>query len=212
MLVNVIKKFGNKEILNNVSFEFNNKTALVGLNVVGKTTLIKILLGLEDVQSGEVKFDVKDVSVCLSENILPEYLTINEIANVFQFNKENLHNLLVNFSILEYKNTLIKNLSLGTSKKMNLIVALLTKRKYLILDEPTNGLDYQSLQYLKTILSKDKRELLLISHDFSFFEKFIDNIAILKNKQIVEHESIKNLILKKQKNSLEEVLNEYLDK
>lgn len=206
MINNVTKKFGDKIILEEINFSFDKKTALVGLNGVGKTTLIKILVGLDNQYEGEVTIE-KDVSLCLSENILPDYITIQELISSQKLNHQELLKLLDQFDVSTYKNTLIKNLSLGTQKKMNIIYSLLVKRNKIILDEPTNGLDYQSIYNLINILKKDNRDMLLVSHDFNFISKTCDNIAILYDKKIIDNDSIENILKKYSKSNLEEVFN-----
>lgn len=206
MLKNVTKNFGKKVVLEEVTFSFEKKTALVGLNGVGKTTLLKILVGLDDKFVGDV--DVEDnVSLCLSDNILPEYITIQELISAQKLCNSELLRLLDKFDVKSYKNTLIKDLSLGTQKKMNIIYSILVKREKIILDEPTNGLDYQSLYNLINILNADKREMLVVSHDFNFINKICDNVAILYDKKIIDNSSIEDILLKYDKNNLEEVFN-----
>lgn len=200
------KKFGNKVILKDLTFSFEKKTALVGLNGVGKTTMIKILVGLDNHYDGEVDV-LNNISLCLSENILPDYITIQELVSSQKLSNLELLKLLDKFDVSSYKNTLIKNLSLGTQKKMNIIYALLIKRDKIIFDEPTNGLDYQSIYNLITILNKDKREMLLVSHDFNFIEKTCDNIAILYDKKIIDNAPIDVILKKYGKPNLEEVFN-----
>lgn len=211
MLKNVNKAFGKKSILENITFDFENKTALVGLNGVGKTTLMRILIGLDTEFSGEVKI-IKNASVVFSENILPEYITIKELCQSQNLNLDNMDKYLEMFSVTQYKNTLIKNLSLGSSKKMNIIFALLIEKEYLIMDEPTNGLDYQSIYNLSKILKEDKRILLLISHDFNFIKNVCDKIAILYEKKLLENLKINDLLQKYKKTDIESVFNYLVDR
>lgn len=210
MLKNVSKYFGDKLIFEDVSFDFESKAALVGLNGVGKTTLMRVLLGLENCSSGEVKV-IEDASVVFSENILPEFITIFELCKSTGLDLVKLDNYLELFDVNKYKNVLIKDLSLGTCKKMNIIFGLLINKKYLILDEPTNGLDYQSIYNLGKILSEDKRKVLLISHDFNFINKVCDTISILYKSKLIDNCSIDDLLLKYDKSSIEDVFNHLVE-
>lgn len=206
MIKKLIKKYGSTVILDNIDFNFFGKCALVGLNGVGKTTLLKVLIGLDKDYEGDVN-KLTDASVIFSENILPDYVTIYELVRSQKLSVQHLDLYLSLFDVDNYKNKLIKNLSLGTSKKMNIIYGLLVTRKYILLDEPTNGLDYKSRYNLVKILKEDKRQILLISHDFNFIEQVCENIAILNNQKIIENTSIEGLLKKYNKSGLEEVFN-----
>lgn len=210
MLKNVSKSFGKNQVLENINFEFDKNTALVGLNGVGKTTLMRILLGIDKKISGEVKV-ISDASVAFSDNVLPEYITILELVKSANLDLNKFEDMLKKFDVEKYKNTLIKNLSLGTKKKMNIIFSLLLKRDYLIMDEPTNGLDYQSIYNLTNILKKDTRIKLIISHDFNFIDKVCDNVAILYKKKLIENANKKQLLEKYNKENLEEIFNYLVD-
>lgn len=172
--------------------------------------MLRILLGLDNKFEGEVN-KVTNCSVAFSDNILPDYITISElwICSKLDFSKLDLY--LQKFNVEKYKNTLIKNLSLGTKRKMNIIFALLINNRYIIMDEPTNGLDYQSIYNLTKILVDDDRIKLIVSHDFNFINKVCDNVAILYDKHIIENDSKEVLLSKYGKNNLEEIFNYLVD-
>ena len=167
-----------KSIIDNFSFEFEeNKTYIIcGENGKGKTTLIKLILGLLQPEEGTV--ERKNVSVV---GYVPDYnglydgLTVKD--NIFFrlgiYNKkvhaveDKLQEWSKKYALQKYMDTPVKELSLGTQKKAALLCTLLTEPDVLVLDEPTGGLDKKAKEELVEILKtyQDKMTIITVTHD-----------------------------------------------
>lgn len=182
---NINKKFNNNEILKNVNFNLfeKEKVALVGLNGVGKTTIVNIINKIIDADDGKVTIH-KKVATCYSSTFLPQCISIYELIKYRNLSQTKLDEFLKMFDIEKYKHTFIENLSSGTKKKMDLIFTLLKEVEFVILDEPTVALDFVSVIKLSEYIKNDTRTYLVISHDFGFLNQFINKVILLKDRQI----------------------------
>lgn len=100
-----------------------------------------------------------------------------------------VRNILGNLNIKDddiYK--LVKDLSGGEKVKISLAKVILSDANFLILDEPTNFLDIQSIEGLEKMLKAYKGTVLLVSHDKKFLDDVVDNIIIIKNKKIIQYD------------------------
>lgn len=196
---NLDKSF-NVPILKNVNFEINKgeKVALVGLNGVGKSTLVNIINKIIPQDNGEIQVDNNEISTCFTTNELPDYISITELIRFRKWDKKKLSELLNYFNAQKYEHTLIKNLSSGTQKKMNLIYTLLNPVQLIILDEPTTVLDFETTANLSEYIKNDSRTYLVISHDFGFLNYFTTKYLVLSEQTITktienkEKEQLKN--------------------
>ncbi|MBN1603462.1 MAG: ABC transporter ATP-binding protein [Chitinispirillaceae bacterium] len=188
-----------------LSFHTNETTALVGSNGSGKTTLIKILLQQLVQFSGEYCIDtmsVRDVTGSVMHRfgigyapefpVLDEKLTGLEIMHVIReiysletdaFN-ERLKQLKAHLQVENWFETSpCSDYSQGMRKKVSLIIAFLSAKRYLIIDEPTNGLDPLAIFGLKKLLLQYTGEgmgVLVSSHMLDFVEKVATSIIILR--------------------------------
>lgn len=194
------KKFGDVCVLNNLSLtvEPGEIFGILGLNGIGKTTLFKCILGLISRNSGEIFYKGKGLdSHLIHEKIgyLPEfYLPPGELTG---FEYLRLLSLAVSgprpdIEALFRKTDLdsskpIRDYSRGMIQRLGLAISLLKNPEFIILDEPTLGLDplarQNLLDWLKE-LNQQGQTILLSSHDFSQVEKLCQHIAVLHDKQI----------------------------
>jgi ABC-2 type transport system ATP-binding protein len=195
------KSFGKVNILNKLSLSVEEKEifGVLGLNGIGKTTLFKCLLGLLNRSAGEVSYkgnalDQKTIHAkigYLPEFYLPpgeltgkEYLKLLSMA--VSGDRPDIDSLLSKTSLSPDKP--IKDYSRGMIQKLGLAIALLKSPEFIILDEPTLGLDPLSrqnlLDWLKE-LNQQQKTILLSSHDFSQIEKVCSRVAVLHDKQIL---------------------------
>lgn len=197
-----------KEIINinKLTLEFDSFGifGLLGHNGAGKTTLFKLLLNLIETNSGNIYFDenlyyTKDkvsISYMPENNGLYESLTVMQNikfrgrANGLSKKeiKDESEKLLKRFSLLNKSNEKVQNLSNGMKKKVALIATLITKPKVILLDEPTNGINPESLLEIIDIvkeLKKYKSIVIISSHDLQFIQRVADEIFILEEGHLV---------------------------
>ncbi len=204
------KRFGRKEVLRGISFSINQKDVfgLVGKSGCGKTTLLKILMGLIPLDRGDITFENlkfrrklnylrKNTGYASQEDTLFDELTIKENAYFFgklyglkkKQIKLNLGELLVLLGLDGFENFEIRSLSGGMNKRANLLISLIHSPRLLILDEPTVGLDSllrKSIwQYIKKI-NESGTTILVTSHLLDELENNCNKIAIMKKGKIAE--------------------------
>ena len=198
--------------LNDVSFSYDQKTmvlrhanftfhpqhhyALKGTNGAGKTTLVKLLLGLIAPSSGQIHRPA-DITIGYlpDHNGVYPYLTVLQniqfrlgIYNIaFKEQRNHVEQLLTLFSITQYKDVSVSQLSMGTKKKLALICALVVRGDILILDEPTIGLDEASrinlLHFLVHELPVDSL-LLCITHDKDWLASGHFETIVVENGEV----------------------------
>ena len=196
-------KKGNN-ILSQLSLDLNKNeiVGLIGLNGAGKTTLIKILSGLlEGYNADSISFDGKPVNfrdnkfknqryTVFSEDSSFGYFTFREyLSYVFSaYGKKptDVSELVSGFHFEEYENKLLKDLSMGNRRKVNLITAFTLKTPLLFLDEPVNGLDFQSTEFLYSLISDYNQHgtLLFSSHILESITLTSDRVMVLENGRI----------------------------
>ncbi len=207
-IANLSKKFGENNVLDNISFEVEKGEifGLIGLNGVGKTTMIKIILGLLEQDSGvsqiyEINSSNKDARQNLSflpEKFYPsqqlkgrEFLEITCSYYKRQFNFSEavkIANLLkLNPEVLNNK---VSSYSKGMGQKLGLMSAFLTGSPFLMLDEPMSGLDPSARIALKETMidfvkSNPNNTIFFSSHILSDIDEICDRIAILHNSKII---------------------------
>ena len=173
------KQYGNKFVLTGIDFQLDegNKVALVGANGIGKSTLIKILSGLEENDGGDI-FLAKDKTLAYlpQEVIDPEEVAIDYIT------KDGIpaHKAFPVLSGLGLQQNLserkMKELSGGQQTKVLLTKFLLDEADILLLDEPTNNLDIPSIIWLEEYLSASRKAMIIISHDLAFLNKVANRV------------------------------------
>ncbi len=179
-----------KTIISDFSYEFEDRKSYIiyGENGRGKTTLIKLILGLIKPNAGTIQKD-KEVTIGYvpDYNGLYENLTLKD--NIFfrlgLYNKkfdnvrENFEQWSKAYSLTQYMDVYVRELSLGTKKKAALLCTLLTSPQVLVLDEPTGGLDEKAKEELINILKKLQNEMMIITvtHD-EYYIKSLDSTFI----------------------------------
>lgn len=211
---NLCKSFGKRQILKNVSFSINEGDilAFIGPNGSGKTTTIKLILGLQRIDSGEVSINGKDITKDFEEAISkvgaivenPDsymYLTgwqnLRLIANYYDNISDDDINEVVKYVGLESRiNDLVSKYSLGMRQRLGIARALLNKPNILILDEPTNGLDPEGIKDLRVLLKRlasDGMGILISSHNLAELESFCNKVCIIDSGVIIETSEVNTL-------------------
>ncbi|MDF2944699.1 MAG: transporter ATP-binding protein [Herbinix sp.] len=191
------KSYSKKNVINKSNFELkNNKISFImGPNGSGKTTLIKCMYDMEDYH-GNISFNstsveqVRDKSLVIWDDC-PFYTNLSGIDNLIIFSegkktKKQIINIAKSFIDYELLITKVKKYSYGQKKKLALILIDILEPEYLIMDEITNGLDYDAIRNLKDYIRNwsKKMTILLTGHQFGFYNDLIDDLFIIKNNQI----------------------------
>lgn len=199
----IVKRFGKLEVLRGIDLEVvpGRVTAIVGPNAAGKTTLIKLLLGLAFPDSGQIFFDGlligadpgyrSRIGYMPQMARFPENLTGAELLQIVADLRGGalaLEDDLVESLALECElGKPLRTLSGGTRQKLNAAVAFRFRPELLILDEPTAGLDPISSGILKDrILSErgDGKTVIITSHVMSELDELADDVAFLADGRI----------------------------
>ncbi len=218
------KQFGELEVLKGIDFEVvpGSITAVLGPNGSGKTTLIKSLLGMVFPNDGHIFLDGYQLNgkATYRNKIgylpqiarFPENLTPRELITMVGSVRPAARNdqkLIELFELESYLDKKLANLSGGTRQKINLVLALMFDSPYLILDEPTTGLDPKALQVLKQVLldyHKVGKTILITSHILSFVEEVADEVVFLLEGKIQYQGKVDALKEKTQSDSLESAI------
>ena len=209
---NLKKYYGNKLGIEDVSLKINEGEiyGFIGPNGAGKSTTIRTLLGLINKNSGTIYFnnkelDMNDIETKKMIGYLPSEInlysdmTVKELLNYHEsFYDKDIHKnrikLVKLFKIDENKK--IEELSLGNSKKVGIVLALMHEPKLVILDEPTSGLDPIMQNILHDILKEEKTKgttILYSSHILSEVSNLCDKIGFIKNGKIIKEDTIENI-------------------
>jgi ABC-2 type transport system ATP-binding protein len=187
----------NKYILNNISFTIKKgeRVAIIGLNGSGKTTLFKCISGLITNYKGEI-IDNQNVGYLFDELQLPNYLKVKDFYALHDIKKNELTESFIRFE--DFKNKNFNNLSLGYKKRLAFLGLL--NKEILLLDEPFNGLDFESLDILLSYIKNDFNKTYLIStHQVLHIEQICTHVIFMKNGKASE------------KFEIGEVINQYED-
>lgn len=210
---NITKSFKNKQILKGIDLVVNKGDiiGLLGLNGEGKSTLIKIILGILSQDSGEVKrnFEIKsDVGVMLQEISMPEKMKVYEWLDMvkrFSTNSKSVESVLDSVNLRTVKNKYCDSLSGGQQRRVQFATAIINNPKVLILDEPTVGMDVVSKkafwETLNTFSFSKDLTIILISHDMEEVSEFCNRVLILSKGLLVSDSKMTNVQDKIEKRS-----------
>lgn len=192
-----------KNVLSELSLEIGRGevVGLIGLNGAGKTTLIKILSGLHEGFSckafwlgNPLKFREKSFKdsryTVFAEDDSFSYFTFWEylsyVSTAYKKQTGDVSSLVQGFHFEDYRDVLLKDLSTGNKKKAFLITAFALQPELLILDEPVNGLDFQSTEFLYQLIAGYKKygTVLFSSHILESITLTCDRVLVLEKGQI----------------------------
>lgn len=209
---NLCKRFGKKQILKDVSFEIDEKDilAFIGPNGSGKTTTIKLILGLQNIDSGSVKingYDVKKDFVKSIEKVgaivenpdtymyLSGWQNLKLVANLYKgVTDDDLKTIVKTVGLENRIHDKVSKYSLGMRQRLGIARALINKPNLLVLDEPTNGLDPEGIKDLRILLkglAKEGMGILISSHNLAELESFCNKVLIIDNGVILEKSEVK---------------------
>ena len=194
----VSKSFDGKVILNDFNYIFSRyeKLGIVGDNGVGKSTYIKLLLDRIQPDSGyfEIGETVKFGYYCQEGIHFDEGKkvidAIRDVAEHIYFDEKHHYSASQFLQLFLFSPTdqqkLIEKLSGGEKRRLYLAMVLMSKPNFLILDEPTNDLDIQTLEILEDYLSKFSGCLIVISHDRFFMDRCVDHTFVFMGDGVIK--------------------------
>ena len=229
-LKNIDYSYGEKRVLNNISFCIKEGTfsVLLGLNGAGKSTIFSLITRLQSLTSGEISINnysikdysnaLKDLGIVFQEPTLDLDLTVKQ--NLYYYGslkglnfKETIKSIEDEIKKLELENILdtqVRKLNGGHRRRVEILRALINKPKLLLLDEPTVGLDLKSrfdiLNYVKDLVHTKNISVLWITHLFDEVEQN-DNVTVIKAGQIVESGIVKDIVEKYKQENLVDTFN-----
>ncbi|MCR4586260.1 MAG: ABC transporter ATP-binding protein [Lachnospiraceae bacterium] len=195
-----------KKVLKDFSIELgkNEIVGLIGLNGAGKTTFVKVLTGLlKTFEAEEIKFEAAELDfrneafkksryAVFAEDDSFKYFTFREymeyVSGAYGVKMQDTGEMVKGFNFSEYENTLLKDLSTGNRKKAFLITAFALLPRLLLLDEPVNGLDFTSTEYLYGLIAgyKEYGTILFSSHILESITLTSDRVLVLENGAIAK--------------------------
>jgi len=187
---NVCKAFGDKVILKDFEYNFTRyeKMGIVGNNGTGKSTFVKMLLGLEPHDSGTIEigetvrfghYSQEGMKFREDQKVIDAVRDIAEYVDMGGGEKLSAGQFLQHFLFPpEEQYSYIYKLSGGERRRLYLCTVLMKSPNFLILDEPTNDLDIVTLQILEEYLKNFKGCLIIVSHDRYFMDKVVDHLLV----------------------------------
>ncbi|ANU08959.1 ABC transporter ATP-binding protein [Planococcus antarcticus DSM 14505] len=212
---NLSKTIGKKKIIKNLNLDLHKGqiTGFLGPNGAGKTTTIRMMVGLMKPTEGDVLIDGQSVKHHFEESIEkvgvivenPEmYKYMSGYKNLLHFSrmhkgisKERIDEVVKQVGMQKRIKEKVGSYSLGMRQRLGLAQALLHDPKFLILDEPTNGLDPSGIRefriYLQKIAQENDVAIFVSSHLLSEIELLCDRIAIIQNGELIDIKSVNEL-------------------
>ena len=194
----VCKRFGDKVILNDLEYTFARyeKLGIVGDNGVGKSTFIKLLLGQLQPDSGSFEigetvrfgyYSQEGIQFNPDKKVID---AVRDIAEEVYFDERNHYSAsqFLNMFLFTVRDQqkLIAKLSGGEQRRLYLATVLMRKPNFLILDEPTNDLDIQTLGVLEDYLAKFKGCVIIVSHDRFFMDRTVDHTWVFQGDGVIK--------------------------
>ncbi|MBY7142185.1 ABC transporter ATP-binding protein [Virgibacillus sp. NKC19-3] len=198
----ITKKYGRKKVLHDVSFTANKGeiTCLIGINGVGKTTILNAIMALTPINGGQILMNGEKIKKGSYEKVtfIPDAITMlpeMTIADATQFmrdfydnwNQERAMELLTFFK-LEGRER-ISDLSKGNTAKVNLLLGLALDVDFLLMDEPFSGIDIFSREQIAEVFAShlvEDRGVIITTHEINDIEHLIDKVVLLDNGAVLK--------------------------
>lgn len=198
----ITKKFGRKKILNGVSFTANKGeiTCLIGINGVGKTTILNAIMALTPINGGQILINGEEINKHSYEKVtfIPDAITMPaqmRISQAMEFmndfydcwNQKRATELMNFFKLNE--NDRISALSKGNTAKVNLLLGLAMDVDYILMDEPFSGIDIFSREQIADVFTShliEDRGVVITTHEINDIEHLIDKVVLLDNGVVLK--------------------------
>ena len=201
----LVKDFGGVRVLHDISFDcqVGQITGLIGPNGSGKTSVMRLLTALSASGGGTAHFagrryaDLdnpgREVGVLLDATAhhpgRSVYETIRIAGMLMEVSKDRVHEVIATVGLSSVRRRRFGALSLGMKQRVGLAIAILGRPRFLILDEPVNGLDVESIQWLRQLLVTFCREsagtVLMSSHLLQELESYVDHVVMINQGRVV---------------------------
>lgn len=196
------KSFKNKEVLKGVSFtiEEGDKVALLGNNGAGKSTLLKIIAGQLQANAGSIETTLDfqtEIGMMPQGDILIDDLKVGDLVllkcYMNQLEDIDIDALLKMVELEDFKNQYVLGLSGGQKRRLSLLLTILNEPRLIFLDEPTTGMDLESVDNFWHLLEEQKFTSVVVTHDFNQIDHFFTKVLILKDGRIAAQESVEEI-------------------
>lgn len=228
---NVSKTYTNKKVVNNISFILNKPTifGFLGTNGAGKTTSIRMLLGIIKMDSGSITLDGRPITrkkinfgyMPEERGLYPKITIYNQLmffSELKGINKKeadiSINYWLKKLDMMEYINMEAEKLSKGNQQKIQFILAVMNNPDLIVLDEPFSGLDPVNTEQLKNVvldLVKKGKYIIMSSHQMNQIEEFCSDILILDKGKCVLQGNLKEIKDNYQTNKVEIITNKNIE-
>ncbi|SFK18863.1 ABC-2 type transport system ATP-binding protein [Marinilactibacillus piezotolerans] len=201
-VIDIHKNFGRKKVLNGVSFtaDKGDITCLIGINGVGKTTILNSIMNLTPIKKGEILIDgqpqspsmynkiafIPDASIILPGMTVQE--AIDFMKDYYSVWNDKRAKDLIRFFRLKATDK-IQDLSKGNQAKINLLVGLSLDVDYILMDEPFSGIDIFTREQIAEVFSSrlvEDRGVLITTHEIADIEHLIDKVVLLDDGAIIK--------------------------
>ena len=198
----ITKNFGRKKILKGVSFTAKKGeiTCLIGINGVGKTTILNAIMALTPINKGEILINGETINKKTFENVtfIPDAITMlphMKISEAMDFmndfytcwNQERAMELLGFFRLNETDR--ISSLSKGNTAKVNLLLGLAMDVDFVLMDEPFSGIDMFSREEIAKVFTShliENRGVIITTHEIGDIEHLIDKVVLLDDGIVIK--------------------------
>lgn len=202
------KIYNNKEVVNNINLSIDEGKVFgfLGKNGAGKSTFINMITDLCRPTRGEYQLNVsrgkRDIGVLPDYSSFYDNLTgeahLKYFCNILKIKitKKEISNLFDSVGLSDGLNLKVKKYSFGMKKKLGIAQAVVNKPKVLFLDEPTSGVDANSILTIHNLIidiAKKGTTVFLTSHNLDEIEKLCDEIAIMDNGKIIKQGNVEKL-------------------
>lgn len=229
---NISKSYGEKKVVNNVSFDIpkGKVVSLIGPNGAGKSTALNMITRLIDRDDGQVLLDGKDISkfkskdlskrisILTQSNNINMKLTVKELVTFGRFpysgnninaeDHKHIDNAIEYMKLTEYENRFIDELSGGERQRAYIAMIIAQDTEYIFLDEPTNNLDiYHSSNIMKIarkLCDELNKTVVIVLHEINFASFYSDFIAAFKNGELYKFGTVEEVM---NKENLKELYN-----
>lgn len=202
-LKNVVKKYKKLRALDDVSLEIKEGriTCLLGINGVGKSTMMKAIMGLIPIDSGEILIDGQKISANVYNDLafIPDINITNvnmTIGEQFEYmskfydnwNKDKAEKMLKYFKLTEDKK--ISELSKGNAARVKVILGFCQNAKYLLMDEPFSGMDMFTREDFVSVMIgefyEEDQAIIVTTHEIQDVENIAEDVILLEDGKVVK--------------------------